>query len=221
MADCPSRRYTSRVPRFCLLAAALLVLACNPAQQAAPAAPDQAESAPLSLYNPVPVVVSVDLDELRFVGMDDGPVPDFRVRTPDGKTIESSDLVGDRAFVVVFFATWCPDCDAKLRALSRALHRSGASITVFGVSLDDARTWHRVPGYVKGRGLDMPVASALENPAFFLSYNPFDTVPLVVVVGQNGGLVDYQLGLKPGDEKRLVAALDLAKRIGPLKRQSP
>ncbi|HMR11116.1 MAG TPA: redoxin domain-containing protein, partial [Polyangiaceae bacterium] len=211
------RRYASSVRWVCLLVAASVVLACSPAQKAAPPASDQTEIAPLSLYNPVPVVVSVDLDSLRFVGMDDGPVPEFSVRTTEGRTIESEDLVGDRAFVVVFFATWCGECDEKLRRLSRAVRRAGPSMTVFGVALDDARTWHRVPGYMKGRGLDIPLASALENPLFFISYNPFDTVPLVVIVGQNGGLVDYQLGLRPGDETRLVSAMDLAKRIGPLK----
>ncbi|MEZ4220704.1 MAG: redoxin family protein [Polyangiaceae bacterium] len=205
------------VPRLCLLALSLWCLACNPAQRAAPVTGPERSSEPLSLYNPVPVVASVDLDQLRFVGMDDGPVPDFSVRTPDGKRFESANLVGDRAFVVVFFATWCGDCDQKLRAVARALRRSGPFLTAFGIALDDAKTWHRVHGYLQGRGLDIPVASALENPKFFLSYNPFDALPLVVVVGKNGGLVDYQLGLRPGDETRLVASIDLAKRIGPLK----
>jgi thiol-disulfide isomerase/thioredoxin len=217
VAGCPPRRYASSVRYFCLLVVASFALACSPAQKAGPPANAQTDSAPLSLYNPVPVVVSIDLDSLRFVGMDDGPVPDFSVRTTEGRTIESDDLVGDRAFVVVFFATWCGECDEKLRALGRAMRRAGSAMTVFGVALDDARTWHRVPGYMKGHGLDIPLASALENPLFFISYNPFDAVPLVVVVGQNGGLVDYQLGLRPGDEKRLVSAMDLAKRIGPLK----
>ena len=43
-----------------------------------------------------------------------------------------------------------------------------------------------------------------------------DAVPLVVVVGKNGGLVDYQMGFAPDDRERLIAAVQLARRIGPL-----
>lgn len=157
----------------------------------------------------------VDLDDLRFVGMDDGPVPEFTLRMSDGRIIDSAELVGDRAFVVVFFATWCAACEQKLSAL-RDVVEATRDLVVLGVSMDDASTLADVPTFLAEHGLTIPYASALENPVFFVSYNPFDTIPLVVVVGRNGGLVDYQLGTQPGDARRLSASVDLAKRIGPL-----
>lgn len=157
------------------------------------------------------------LDDLRFVGMDDGPVPDFRLRATNGRWLDSRELVGERPFVVVFFATWCAVCDLKLPMLRQALQATGP-VDVIGVSVDDARTWARVVPYLKHHGLpDVPVVPAQRYPTFAVSYNPFSTVPLVVVVGQNGGLVDYQVGYSPDDEQRLEAAVRLAKRIGPLK----
>jgi hypothetical protein len=42
-------------------------------------------------------------------------------------------------------------------------------------------------------------------------------VPLVVVVGQNGGLVDYQMGFADTHQKRLSDAIRTARSIGPLK----
>jgi hypothetical protein len=39
---------------------------------------------------------------------------------------------------------------------------------------------------------------------------------LVVVVGKNGGLVDYQMGYESDAESRLISAVKLARRIGPL-----
>lgn len=174
-------------------------------------------SSPAQLYPIVPSVEPIDLEEIRFVGMDDGPVPEFRLRSVDGQVFDSTTLVGDRAFVFVFFATWCRMCDHKLAAVRRGLDRLG-QVTMIGVSVDDAETFAAVTPFLEEHGLKMPIVPALENPKFAIEYNPFQTVPLVVVVGKNGGLVDYQLGYQgDGDEERFVRAVKLARRIGPLK----
>jgi len=170
---------------------------------------------PARLYQETLQPVQVNLDELRFVGMDDGPVPDFDLRSIDGQRFRSNDLVGEQAFVVVFFATWCHMCDLKMPLLRAALDAVGP-LTVIGIAVDDAETFRAVPGYVQRHGLRFPIVRAIDHPLFNISYNPFSTVPLVVVVGRNGGLVDYQMGYAPNDRERLIAAVRLARRIGPL-----
>lgn len=184
----------------------------------APAAtPATRRDAPIDLYAEVTrrPAQSIDPSDLRFVGMDDGPVPDFWLRTSDGTTFDSGVLVGERAFAFVFFATWCQVCSLKLVALREALRVVG-DVTVIAVAVDDADTWPRVPGYLRQHGLRLPVVRAEEHPRFAIEYNPFSTVPLVVVVGRNGGLVDFQLGYTSEDRERLIAAVNLAKTIGPL-----
>jgi peroxiredoxin len=176
----------------------------------------RASPPPATLYNEPAEVVKVNLAELRFVGMDEGPVPDFRLRTVDGKMFDSAALVGHKAFVVVFFATWCPVCELKLPLLRAALDAVGP-LTVIGIAVDEPETFPKVEAYVKRFGLRFPIVRASEHPVFNMSYNPFSTVPLVVVVGQNGGLVDYQMGYTPTDRERLIAALKLARVIGPLR----
>jgi thiol-disulfide isomerase/thioredoxin len=179
----------------------------------------QPPAASLYLEPEETLATQFDLNELRFVGMDDGPVPDFMLRTESGGTFDSRQLVGERAFVVVFFATWCAVCDLKMPLLRRALATTGP-VTAIGVAVDEAATWPRVAQYMKRHGLtSMPLVRAQKYPGFAVSYNPFGSVPLVVVVGQNGGLVDYQIGYAPNDGARLEAAVELAKRIGPLKAQ--
>src|SRR5688572_16344508 len=59
---------------------------------------------------------------LRFVGMDDGPVPAFDIESVSGIRYDSSALVGRQPFVVAFFATWCEACGRKLRSLRHALN---------------------------------------------------------------------------------------------------
>jgi peroxiredoxin len=181
----------------------------------------QAGQSPLELYSPAADAAEpIDLAEIRFVGMDDGPVPEFQLKSIDGRSFDSAELVGDRAFVFLFFATWCNVCDKKLSAVRRALNRTG-KVTMIGVAADDQDTWPAVTPFVKEHGLDMPIVPALKNTKFAISYNPFQTVPLVVVVGRNGGLVDYQLGYQGDDEDRFVSAVQLARRIGPLKSWRP
>jgi thiol-disulfide isomerase/thioredoxin len=167
-----------------------------------------------TLLNEVIPGEPVDLRDLRFVGMDDGPVPDFRVQSTDGRVFDSTELVGAEAFVIVFFATWCPICNEELDGVRRALDRVGR-VVVIGVSADPPETFPRVGAYLRERGLAMPVVRASRYPRFALSYNPFETVPLVVVVGRNGGLVDFEIG-DAVDEARMVDAVELARRIGPL-----
>jgi peroxiredoxin len=173
----------------------------------------QAEQ-PAELYLKADAVED-EQSELRPVGMDDGPVPGFRVHTIDGRKFDSEELVGNRPFVVVFFATWCQMCEQKMPHLRGALDALGP-VTVIGVSVDDPDTWSRVPAFMQAHRLRFPLVRASQYPRFALSYNPFSMVPLVVVVGRNGGLVDYQMGYAPNDRERLIAAVQLARNIGPL-----
>ena len=155
------------------------------------------------------------MQNLRFVGMDEGPVPDFDVMSVNGTEFDSSRLIGQEPFVVAFFATWCDACGTKLRSLRRALSRSG-SMLVIPVTVDGPETHDRVEPYLRAVGMGEPAVFASDYPLFSLSYNPFNTVPLLVIVGRNGGLIDYQLGNEIEHELRLADSLHLARVIGPL-----
>jgi thiol-disulfide isomerase/thioredoxin len=157
-----------------------------------------------------------DTSELRPVGMDDGPVPGFRVRATDGRVLDSTKLVGNEPFIVFFFATWCSMCSQKMPHVRRALEATGP-VKVIGVSLDEDTTWPQASGYLREHGVvNVPLVRGADYPRFALSYNPFSMIPLVVVVGKNGGLVDFQMGFAENDQSRLVAAVELARKIGPL-----
>lgn len=178
---------------------------------------DAKNPAPAYLYHePTRPREKLDLSNLRFVGMDDGPVPEFSLTTYDGDKLESTDFMGEEPFVVVFFATWCPVCDMKMPVLKSVLEEAGPVRTIL-VSIDDEHTWSHVPGYLKEHGIHYPVVSAQAYPNFAASYNPFQAVPLVVVVGKNGGLVDFQMGFADSHRQRLTDAITLARTIGPLK----
>jgi len=155
--------------------------------------------------------------DLPIVGMDDGAVPDFDLATPGGTSYSSKALVGQQAFVTVFFATWCDYCKVELEAMQQAFAKTGA-LPVIPVSVDGPETWSKVPSYLASFGIHERAVRASDYPRFAASYDPFDTVPLLVIVGRNGGLVDCLVGYDPAHAERLVDSLKLAKMVGPLVR---
>jgi peroxiredoxin len=142
-------------------------------------------------------------------------VPAFRVVATNGSVFDSSQLVGKQPFVVAFYATWCKVCEFKLPELLDVLAEAGSEVSAFGVSVDDAETWKNVERYVARHRLPFPTVRGQSFPRFALSYDPFQTVPVVAVVGRNGYLVDYQIGYSHTHRQRLAAAVELARRMTP------
>lgn len=163
---------------------------------------------------------SGQLDRFRgldIVGMNDSEVPAFELKAPSGAQYSSKALVGQQAFVTVFFATWCDYCRVELSAMQQAIAKTGP-LTIIPVSVDGPDSWQQVPSYLASFGVRAEAVRALDYPRFSASYNPFDTVPLLVVVGRNGELVDCLVGYDPAHADRLVTSLKVAKAVGPVAR---
>lgn len=141
----------------------------------------------------------------------DARVPDFVLASQDCQIFDSAELVGKRPFAVVFFASWCEVCEAKLPLLGRVLRERADELTSVFVSLDDAAQWSGTEALLAENGLEPKAAVAGRDfLSFSLGYDPFRSVPVVVVVGRSGRVVDIQIGVRDGDEDRLEDALDSA-----------
>lgn len=151
-------------------------------------------------------------NELRPISATE-PAPRFQLQTLSGKRIDSAQLIGKRAFVFVFFATWCGVCERKLPEVQRALHVAGEGVLAVGVPVDDESTWEHVPGFVRRFDIGLPLVRGLDHRRFASSYDPFDAVPAVIVVGRNGYVLDAQVGWAPSHYRRLLVALELARTI--------
>ena len=138
------------------------------------------------------------------------PAPAFRVSTADCTVLDSRELIGKQAFVVAFFATWCGVCKYKLPLLERALEQHAGQLPLILVSLDDDQTWPEVPEYLALRGIAGSPVRGHDFMPFSVGYNPFGAVPLTVIVGRSGRVLDVQLGLRRTDFGRLMQAMDTA-----------
>jgi peroxiredoxin len=141
-------------------------------------------------------------------------VPKFRVVATNGSVFDSDALIGKQPFVVAFYATWCKVCEFKLPDLLDVLREAG-EVAAIGVSVDDVDTWENVERWTARHRLPFPTVRGASFPRFAMSYDPFQTVPVVAVVGRNGYLVDYQIGYSSTHRERLIAAVELAQRMTP------
>ena len=141
----------------------------------------------------------------------DERVPDFLLASERCEIFDSRELVGKEPFVVVFFASWCSVCEHKMPLIRQALDERGDEITSLFVSLDDAQGWADTERFLARNGM-VPTSAVAGRDflGFSLGYNPFRSVPVVVVVGRSGHVVDVQVGVRDGDGDRLDEALDIA-----------
>ena len=139
-------------------------------------------------------------------------VPAFRIRTVAGDVFDSEAFIGERPFMLVYFATWCQVCRMKLPMVRFVLDRYGADLTVFGVVMDDHSTWQHVPTYLERYDIDYELIRAEQFPRFAAAFSPSQLVPAVTVVDKDGYVLEYQHGYSQRHLASLIHAVTLAEK---------
>jgi thiol-disulfide isomerase/thioredoxin len=142
-------------------------------------------------------------------------VPEFHIATVGCSELHSTDLIGPKPVVILFFSSWCGVCEKKFPIVKRALDQIGDDATTFAVALDDDDTWADAEPFLKRHGIEVPLVRGDRFQRFSLGYNPFRSIPVIVVVGRDGLIIDLQLGYSPFDENRLLGAVEVGKRRAP------
>ena len=112
--------------------------------------------------------------------------PDFKMKTPDGKTFKLSSLKG-KTVVLDFWASWCPDCrkDApEVVRMYKEYHPRGVEFV--GVSMDtDVEAWQRA---ITQYGIEYPQVSELKKfrETDIAKAYGVEWIPSMVVVGADG-----------------------------------
>ena len=113
--------------------------------------------------------------------------PDFKMKTPDGKTLQLSKFAKGKTVVLDFWASWCPDCrkDApEVVRMYKAYRPFG--IEFIGISMDtDVEAWKKA---IEKYGITYPQVSELKK---FKETDIAKTygvkwIPSMVVVGPDG-----------------------------------
>lgn len=115
------------------------------------------------------------------------PAPDFKLQTPDGKTIQFSDFAKGKYVVIDFWASWCPDCRKDMPEVIRMYnkwHKMG--VEFLGVSFDtDKQKW---TDYIAQSGVPYTQVSELKrmNQSDVAKAYGVRWIPSLYLIGPDG-----------------------------------
>ncbi len=112
-------------------------------------------------------------------------IPDFTLKTFAGNTINSKDLRGNKALMLVFWATWCSVCEEEIPELNDVYLRFGdKKLAMVGVNVSINDPEERVRKYVKKFGISYPIY--YDNKAKLTREFMVIGTPTIIIADING-----------------------------------
>ena len=130
-------------------------------------------------------------------------IPNTQLKTLDGHTTSLVDISKEKDLMVVsLWATWCVPCKNELDAISEVYSdwQDETSVTLYAVSVDDARTVKRVRPLVNGKGWEFEILFDTNND--LKRALGAATVPVTLII-KSGEIVYRHSGYTPGAEDDL------------------
>jgi thiol-disulfide isomerase/thioredoxin len=137
------------------------------------------------------------------------PVPDIRVTTLRGETLQLASLRG-RLVVVDFWATWCPPCVKVIPNLNRLAKEHGDDLVIVGIT-DEPRA--DVESFMRTHAVGYSLVADVSDESLPEPFSRVESIPTMFFVGRDGliravlvgyhdyGALDAQL-LAAGDAGR-------------------
>lgn len=142
------------------------------------------------------------------------PAPSFSGVTVDGKPFSSVSLKG-KAYIVNFFATWCPPCRSEIPdmvAVQKAWEAKG--FTFVGIAVNEQVP--NVKNFMKQNGMTYPVLMA--TPALIRAFNGYidggiTGIPTTFVVDASGRLTGVIVGPRSKAEFEQIIRTALSSKV--------
>ena len=132
-------------------------------------------------------------------------IPSFKLKTIEGKTIDTQTLSNDgKPFIIDFFATWCKPCNRELSAISEVYDewQKETGVKLYAVSIDKAQNANKVKPLVNQHGWEYEVILD-PNSEFRKSFGG-EMIPFVVICDGDGKIVYKHNGYTEGAEQELI-----------------
>lgn len=124
------------------------------------------------------------------------PAPDFQLGDLEGKTVKLSDFLGKQV-VLVFWASWCPDCRKEIPQLKEMYAKHGKKVQFVSISYD--RDFQRLKEFAAEK--DLPGVQLFDPEGMKKSKIGEDYhvkwIPSLYVIGPDGKV---QLGTVVADK---------------------
>jgi peroxiredoxin len=128
------------------------------------------------------------------------PPPDFTLPALDGQPVSLSQFRGKKSVLLVFWATWCPECKAAIPEIN-SLHGGPLSEKLQILGLDFRESREKVSSAVKARDIRYPVL--LDEKGKVAREYGVVGIPTYIIVGRDGKVV-YREHVLPQDISRYL-----------------
>lgn len=112
-------------------------------------------------------------------------IPSFNITTVDGKTLDSSRIVGEHPLFLVFWATWCPNCKREIphiKQLEKQFSPEGMEFLAINVGVNDSLK--KVGKYIKKHDITYPVF--FDNDSVVTRDFKVSGTPTVIIADKSG-----------------------------------
>ena len=132
-------------------------------------------------------------------------IPDFSLPGIDGAPFRMGARLGEKIFVIDFWATWCQPCKSLLKRLQEIKERD-KDVEVIAISIDDASAQAMAVNYIQGKRFTFITLFDAEGQVARM-LNPSLQVPFTLIVDRGGRIVYSHAGYVPGIEAELLARI--------------
>jgi peroxiredoxin len=133
-------------------------------------------------------------------GAGSDPPADFTLPDLDGRPVALNQFIGKKPVLLVFWATWCPECKAAIPEINAmATGPLSAKLQVLGLDFRESR--EKVSAAVKARDIRYPVL--LDKKGQVARAYGVVGIPTYVLIGRDGKVV-YREHVLPGDLSRYL-----------------
>ncbi len=131
-------------------------------------------------------------------------LPSVTLKTVDGRMLQANEITNEgKPIVLSFWATWCKPCNRELGAINEVYEewREQTGVLLVAVSIDDAKSLHKVKPHVDGSGWEFDVYVDA-NQDLKRAMNVVN-IPHTFLLDGSGNVVWQHTGYLDGDEDEL------------------
>ncbi len=131
-------------------------------------------------------------------------VPDFSLKNLKGKVAKFTDIKGEGATFITFWATYCKPCIAELPHLQELYEKyKDKGFQVIGINENRAKKLAEVKKLVKQKKITFPTLLDQENKVSKKLGMP--SMPYGLLIDGDGNVFEKRVAYQKGDEKDLEA----------------
>jgi len=139
-------------------------------------------------------------------------VPDFKVTTLDGQTIDIKDCRG-KIVLLNFFATWCGPCLQELPRIESEIWQKSKNDELIVLAIGREHTAAQLDTFRQEKKFTLPIAPDPERKIYSLFATIY--VPRIFLIDRDGRIVYFSIGYDKAEFAKLTKLID--EKIGLVK----